>query len=72
MLESIGLDNFFSKVGNIENNSFLENLKRNSSKKFYDERQKYTNIETLAKIKKSVIKIEKMIQRKFSDLMISI
>jgi len=59
MLESIGLDNFFSKIGNIENNSFLENLKKNSSKKFYDERQKYTNIETLAKIKKSVVKIEK-------------
>jgi len=59
MLESIGLDNFFSKIGNIDSNPFLENLKKNSSKKFYDERQKYTNIETLAKIKKSVVKIEK-------------
>ena len=59
MLESIGLDNFFSKIGNIDSNPFLENLKKNSSKKFYDERQKYTNIETLAKIKKSVVKIDK-------------
>jgi len=59
MLESIGLDNFFSKIGSIDNNPFLENLKKNSSKKFYDERQKYTNIETLAKIKKSVVKIDK-------------
>ncbi len=59
MLESIGLDNFFSKIGNIDNNSFLESLKKNSSKKFYDERQKYTNIETLAKIKKSAVKTDK-------------
>ena len=59
MLESIGLDNFFSKIGNIDNNSFLESLKKNSPKKFYDERQKYTNIETLAKIKKSAVKTDK-------------
>ena len=59
MLESIGLDNFFSKIGNIDSNPFLENLKNSRSKKFYDERQKYTNIETLAKIKKSVVKIDK-------------
>ena len=26
MLESIGLDNFFSKIGSIDNNPFLENL----------------------------------------------
>jgi len=37
----------------------LENLKKNNSKKFYDERLKYTDIETLAKIKKSVVKIDK-------------
>ena len=59
MLESIGLENFFSKIGNIDNNPFLNNLKKKSSNKFYDERQKYTNIETLAKIKKSVVKIDK-------------
>ena len=27
MLEEIGLDNFFNKVGNINNNPFLQNLK---------------------------------------------
>ncbi|MBD1150693.1 enoyl-CoA hydratase/isomerase family protein [Pelagibacterales bacterium SAG-MED29] len=59
MLESIGLENFFSKIGNIDKNSFLDNLKKKSSNKFYDERQKYTNIETLAKIKKSVVKKDK-------------
>ena len=47
MLESIGLDNFFSKIGNIDGNPFLENLKKNSEKKFYVERQTFTNIETL-------------------------
>ena len=59
MLESIGLDNFFSKIGNIENNKFLKDLKTKGLNNFYDERQKYTGIETLAKIKKSVLKIDK-------------
>ena len=59
MLEDIGLDNFFNKIGIIKNNPFLENLKKQSSKKFYDQRQKYTNIETLGKVKKAVIKIDK-------------
>ena len=59
MLEKIGLDNFFNKIGNIKTNSFLENLKNKSVKKFYDQRQKYTDIETLGKVKKSVIKIDK-------------
>ena len=59
MLESIGVDNFFSKIGLIKNNHFLENLKKKNLKKFYEERQKYTNIETLAKTKKLVIKMEK-------------
>ena len=59
MLENIGLDNFFNKIGDIKNNSFLENLKNKSAKKFYDQRQKYTDIETLGKVKKSVIKIDK-------------
>jgi len=59
MLENIGLDNFFNKIGDIKTNSFLENLKNKSAKKFYDQRQKYTDIETLGKVKKSVIKIDK-------------
>jgi len=58
MLESIGLDNFFSKIGKIDNNHFLENLKKKNLKKFYDERQKYTDIETLAKIKKSAVQTD--------------
>ena len=52
MLESIGLDNFFSKIGEVKNNPFLDNLRKRRIKNFYDERQKYTNIETLGKIKK--------------------
>ncbi len=59
MLESIGLDNFFSKIGNEKTNPFLENLKKKNIKTFYDQRQKYTDIETLGKIKKSVIKLDK-------------
>ena len=59
MLESIGLEAFFSKIEKIENNPFLANLKTKGLKNFYDERQKYTNIETLAKTKKSALKIEK-------------
>ncbi len=59
MLESIGVDNFLAKIGEIKNNDFLNNLKQKNLKKFYDVRQKYTNIETLAKTKKSVIKVEK-------------
>ena len=59
MLETIGLDNFFSKIDNLNNVSFLENLKNKKLKKFYAQRQKYTNIETLGKIKKLVIKVDK-------------
>ena len=59
MLETIGLDNFFAKISNINNNGFLKNLKDKNIKKFYDERQMYTNIKTLGKVKKSVIKLDK-------------
>ncbi len=59
MLENIGLKNFFSRIKNIEKNQFLKNLKDNNSKSFYGQRQKYTDIETLGKIKKSVIQIDK-------------
>ena len=59
MLESIGLDNFFSKIEKIDNNKFLEDLKKKGLESFYDERQKYTEIETLAKTKKTVLKIDK-------------
>ena len=59
MLENIGLKNFFSRVQNINDNPFLENLKNKGFKKFYDQRQKYTNIETFGKIKKTVLKVDK-------------
>ena len=59
MLESIGLDNFFSKIQNLNNNDFLKNLKDQNLEKFYDQRQKYTDIETLGKIKPKAIKIDK-------------
>ena len=59
MLESIGLKNFFTKIGNIEDNEFLKDLKDKKLEKFYDQRQKYTDIETLGKIKKNVIKSDK-------------
>ena len=59
MLESIGLQNFFLKIDSIENNKFLQNLKNKNLKNFYGQRQKYTEIETLGKIKKSVIKLDK-------------
>ena len=59
MLESIGLDNFFSKLGDTKLNPFLQNLKNKGSKNFYEERQKYTNIQTLGKIKRLVTKVDK-------------
>ncbi len=59
MLQSIGLDNFFSRIGEIKNNTFLDNLKKNDKKIFYDQRQKYTSIETLGKIKKTVSKVDR-------------
>ena len=59
MLENIGLDNFFNKIGDIKTNPFIENLKNKNLKKFYGQRQKYTDIETLGKVKKAVVKIDK-------------
>ncbi len=52
MLEEIGVKNFFDKVDNFSGNSFLENLSKTQNEDFYGERQKYTNIETLGKVKK--------------------
>ena len=59
MLESIGLNNFFSKNLEIKNIPFLKALKDSQVTSFYDQRQKYTNIETLGKIKRSVSKLDK-------------
>ena len=59
MLEEIGLENFFNKIDITDNNTFLTNLKKSGVKKFYDQRQKYTDIATLGKVKKKVFKIDK-------------
>ena len=58
MLEEIGVSNFFDKIDQYQNNSFLENLAKNRNEKFYGERQKYTDIETLGKVKKTAISID--------------
>ncbi len=59
MLSEIGVKNFFGKISNIENNKFLENLEKSKNEKFYAERQQYTDIETLGKIKSKAIKLDK-------------
>ena len=59
MLENIGLNNFFSRIDDIKDNKFLNELKNKKISNFYDQRQKYTSIETLEKIKKNVIKLDK-------------
>ena len=59
MLKEIGVKNFFEKIDSFENNKFLENLSKTKDENFYGERQIYTNIETLGKIKPKAIKIDK-------------
>jgi len=58
MLEEIGVKNFFDKVDDFEGNNFLENLSKTKNENFYGERQKYTNIETLGKIKKKATSLD--------------
>ena len=52
MLEEIGVNNFFNKIDNYSGNNFLEDLSKTKNEDFYGTRQKYTNIETLGKVKK--------------------
>jgi len=59
MLKEIGVNNFFEKIDNFENNNFLENLSKSNDENFYGERQKYTEIETLGKIKPKALKLDK-------------
>ena len=59
MLKSIGVKNFFDRIDSFENNKFLENLSKSKDENFYGERQQYTNIETLGKIKPKAIKVDK-------------
>ena len=58
MLEEIGVKNFFEKIDDYKGNEFLENLSKNKNEDFYGERQKYTNIETLGKVKRTATSID--------------
>ena len=59
MLKEIGVSNFFERIDNYNNNKFLENLSKSKNENFYGNRQLYTEIETLGKIKPKAIKIDK-------------
>ncbi len=58
MLEEIGVENFFNKIDNFDGNEFLENLSKSKNQDFYGSRQKYTEIETLGKVKKKAISVD--------------
>ena len=58
MLEEIGVKNFFDKVVDFKGNQFLEDLSKTKNEDFYGERQKYTTIETLGKIKKTASSVD--------------
>ncbi|MDC0400861.1 3-hydroxyacyl-CoA dehydrogenase NAD-binding domain-containing protein [Candidatus Pelagibacter sp.] len=58
MLEEIGVKNFFYKVDEFKGNDFLENLSKKKDENFYGARQKYTDIETLGKVKKTASSID--------------
>ena len=58
MLEEIGVEDFFNRVDEVEGNEFLENLSKTKNQDFYGSRQKYTEIETLGKVKKKAISID--------------
>ncbi len=59
ILKEIGVKNFFDKIESFENNKFLENLSKTKDENFYGERQLYTELETLGKIKPKAIKLDK-------------
>ncbi len=59
MLNEIGPKTFFGRLGQIQNNKFLENLSKSNDENFYGKRQLYTDIETFGKIKPSALKIDK-------------
>ncbi len=59
MLKEIGVKNFFERIDTFENNKFLENLSQSKDENFYGERQQYTNLETLGKIKPRANKLDK-------------
>ena len=59
MLSEIGVKNFFNKIDIFKGNKFLENLYKNKDENFYGQRQLYTEIETLGKVKKTTTNIDK-------------
>ncbi len=59
MLKEIGVKNFFDRIDEFKGNKFLEDLSISKNENFYGERQLYTKIETLGKIKPSALKLEK-------------
>ncbi len=59
MLKEIGVKNFFERIDAFENNKFLEDLSKSKDENFYGERQQYTDLETLGKIKPRAIKLDK-------------
>ena len=70
MLKEIGVKNFFERVDEFKGNKFLEDLSKSKNENFYGERQLYTNIETLGKIKPRALKLEKnksAITHRFKD-----
>jgi 3-hydroxyacyl-CoA dehydrogenase len=58
MLEEIGVKNFFDKINDFKGNNFLENLSKTKNEDFYGVRQKYTNLETLGKVKKKALSLD--------------
>ena len=70
MLKEIGVKNFFERVDEFKGNKFLEDLSKSKNENFYGERQLYTNIETLGKIRPQALKLEKnksAITHRFKD-----
>ena len=58
MLEEIGVANFFNRIESYEGNKFLEELSKTKNEKFHGIRQKYTDIETFGKIKKTATNVD--------------
>ena len=58
MLEEIGVENFFNKIDEFKGNFFLEGLSKSKDQNFYGTRQKYTEIETLGKVKKKAMSVD--------------
>ena len=58
MLDEIGVANFFDKIEDYKGNKFLEDLEKSKNESFYGVRQKYTDIETLGKVKKTASSID--------------